>query len=85
MTRERKASTLSLLLPRDPRWPRLRRALIAIALVATLWIGWQNLDIVGRAILVSIVAATAAYLLPSDDEPGDNSWDDGDADAGDSD
>jgi hypothetical protein len=72
-------------LPRARRWPCLRRALAAIALVATLWIGWQNLNTVGRALLVAIVAATAAYLLSSDGEPGDNSWDDGEAGAGDSD
>jgi hypothetical protein len=49
-----------------------------------LWIGWQSLDTVGRALLVAIVAAAAAYLLPSDSEPGDNSWEDGDAGADDS-
>ena len=61
-----------------------RRALAAIALVAALWIGWQSLNIVGRALLIAIVAAAAAYLLPTDGEPGDNSWEDGDAGADDS-
>jgi hypothetical protein len=49
-----------------------------------LWIGWQNLNTVGRALPVAIVAAAAAYLLPTDSEPGDNSWEDGDAGAEDS-
>ena len=76
---------MSFSLPRVLRRPCRRRALTAIALAAILWIGWQNLNTVGRALLVAIVAATAAHLLPSDGEPGDNSWDDGEAAAGDSD
>jgi hypothetical protein len=44
-----------------------------------LWIGWQSLNTLGRALLVAMVAAAAAYLLPTDSEPGDNSWEDSDA------
>jgi hypothetical protein len=65
--------------------PSLRRALTAIGPVATLWNGWQSLNAFGRALLVAVVAAAAAYLLPADGEPGDNSWNDGEGHAGDSD
>jgi hypothetical protein len=85
-TTARRSGWIRFTLPRTPLRRRSgpRRALAAIALVAALWIGWQSLNTVGRALLVAIVAAAAAYLLPTDGEPGDNSWEEGDAGADDS-
>ena len=59
--------------------------LIGIALVAILCIGWQELEGVGRDLLVIGISGAAGLLLPSDPEPGDNSsdaWDDSDGDGG---
>ena len=59
--------------------------LIGIALVAILCIGWQELEGIGRSLLVLGITGAAGLLLPSDPEPGDNSsdaWDDGDGDDG---
>jgi hypothetical protein len=61
----------------------MRNIPIAIALFAILWVGWQELEGIGRGLLVLGVTGAAGLLLPSDPEPGDNSggsW--GDSDEG---
>ena len=61
--------------------------LIWVALVAILFIGWQEFEGLGRGILglgIACIAGAAGLLLAGDSEPGDSSsdsWDGGDGDA----